>query len=78
MKLHTEFFSISRSIDPKFKYQMEKIEREQWDKFTSNLEEAGSASEQHQDWIKKAAVGLKILTIVVTFLVGKYFCILSS
>ena len=53
---------------------MEKIEREQWDKFTSNLEEAGSASEQHQDWIKKAAVGLKILTIVVTFLVGKYFC----
>ena len=56
-------------------YHKKVEEKKNWDKFVSTLEEAGSASEQHIDWIKRASVALKLLTITITFLVvlGQWF-----
>ena len=48
-----------------------KLCKDDWDKFDVKLEEAGSASEKHQDWYKNAAVLLKVLTTFLTFSIGK-------
>ena len=49
-----------------FKFVVPKEENENWDQFTQNEFSAGSASEKHTDLIKKAAVFLKCITIVIT------------
>ena len=37
------------------------------DAFVQNESSAGSASEQHTDFIKKASIGLKLLAILISF-----------
>ena len=44
-------------------------EKKPWDKYLTTKDSGGSASEKHTDFIRKAEVGLKIITILVTFCV---------
>jgi hypothetical protein len=55
------------SMASDYVYVQQIEEKKRWDKFVSTLAEAGSASEKHTDFIKKAAVGLKMLTTLITF-----------
>jgi hypothetical protein len=50
-------------------YQKPIEEKKPWDKYLTTKDAGGSASEKHNDFIRKAEVGLKIITIVVTFCV---------
>ena len=58
---------VSDKSEYHYERQIEK--RKDWDKFTQNVHEAGSASEQHTDFIQKASIGLKLTTILVSFAV---------
>ena len=50
-------------------YQKPIEEKKPWDKYLTTKDSGGSASEKHTDFIRKAEVGLKIITILVTFCV---------
>lgn len=52
-----------------YHYQRAVEEIKPWDKFKTTMTEAGSASEKHTEFIKKASVTLKVLTCTLTFLV---------
>ena len=60
-------FPQSSPIPEEFQYEMPKDEVKSWDQFTQNEFAQGSASEKHTNLIKKAAILLKCVTIVVTF-----------
>lgn len=55
------------SMASDYHYERKIEQRKDWDKFVTNVKGSGSASEQHTDFIKKASIGLKLLTILVTF-----------
>ena len=59
--------SCSDASDNFYKKPIE--EKKPWDKYLTTKDSVGSASEKHTDFIRKAEVGLKIITILVTFCV---------
>lgn len=56
-----------KSVASEYVYVQKVEEKKSWDRFSQTLDEASSASEKHTDFIKKAAVGLKLLSILLTF-----------
>ena len=50
-------------------YQRPIEEKKPWDRYLTTKEAGGSASEKHTDFIRKAEITLKIITMCVTFCV---------
>ena len=50
-------------------YQKPIEEKKPWDKYLTTKDSGGSASEKHTDFIRKAEIGLKIITVFITFCV---------
>ena len=57
------------SIASDYIYVRHVEEKKKWDAFVQTAPEAGSASEKHTDWYRKAAVALKLITTSITFAV---------
>ena len=57
------------SLASDYVYVRQVEEKKKWDAFVQTAPEAGSASEKHTDWYKKAAVALKLITTSITFAV---------
>ena len=57
------------SLASDYVYLRQVEEKKNWDKFVQTAPEAGSASEKHTDWYKKAAVALKLISTSITFAV---------
>ena len=50
-------------------YQKPIPKKQTWNRYMSTLDTDGSASEKHTDFNRKAEIGLKIITIFITFCV---------
>ena len=57
------------SLASDYVYVRQVEEKKNWDKFVQTAPEAGSASEKHTDWYRKAAVALKLISTSITFAV---------
>ena len=72
LSFEVEIDSSSEFEDPPSSaeiYQKPIPKKQTWNKYMTTVDTDGSASEKHTDFNRKAEIGLKIITVFITFCV---------